>query len=124
MKPTTQSTCGYDHKQFYSLLLLLCQRERCIRSCWRTIHCNPIKAYCPTINRERERERERMVRSLTVLLLASAFLASLGDAASSTVGTIPIRENGMLRGPVEDPSSDGSHRRRQLWGGWLMLLST
>uniref|UniRef100_A0A7S3KZS7 Uncharacterized protein n=1 Tax=Amphora coffeiformis TaxID=265554 RepID=A0A7S3KZS7_9STRA len=66
-----------------------------------------------------------MVRLIVLLLLAAATAVA---SASSYVETVPIRENGMIRGPTEDYSSNNgsSHlhqQRRQLWGGWWMLLN-
>ena len=53
-----------------------------------------------------------------VLLLLLALLALSANA----IETVPIRENGMLRGPTEDKTVTDYHRR-QLWGGWYTLLS-
>jgi hypothetical protein len=47
-----------------------------------------------------------------------AFLLATLLAVTSAVDTVPVREGGMLRGPVDDTKG-----RRQLWGGWYTLMS-
>lgn len=53
-------------------------------------------------------------------MMRSLFLLAALAAAAGAVDTVPVRENGMLRGPTED----GVAERRRLWFGWNTLLST
>lgn len=47
-------------------------------------------------------------------------LLSLAVAAVHAVEMVPVRENGMLRGPADDVEQ---HNRRLKWNLWTSLMS-
>ena len=57
-----------------------------------------------------------------LVLLGLLVLATATHATSSQVQTVPIRENGMLRGPMEEESKQ--HERRMMWSIFQSMLST